>query len=352
MKLLFFLLFTISAWVNSYAQHFYNDSISHHVSPLFNDSDLLNMRLSYSKKNLLTHTNDSTYIQSSFSYQTEEGSYKTLEISIRARGNYRRLHCYYLPLWFKISNDVSQGTVFEEDKKLKLVLPCLKSSRSNDHVIKEFLAYKIYELVSPYHFETKMVSIKLNEDKDNKLRSHDLIGFFIQDDKKLAALNDGSIIKRNVHPNAQDPMSATRNDFFQFMIGNTDYSLAYQHNEKLFIINKKLIPVPYDFDMSGLVNASYAVVSKVQNKTLPISKVSIRLYRGFDREEKVMQAVRQEYLNNEAEIYNIVDQYEPYFQDPKEFKEARNYLNGFFKILKDDKKFYNSILKKTRNQLK
>ena len=231
-------------------------------------------------------------------------------------------------------------------------MPCLKSSRSNDHVIKEFLAYKIYELVSPYHFETKMVSIKLNEDKDNKLRSHDLIGFFIQDDKKLAALNDGSIIKRNVHPNAQDPMSATRNDFFQFMIGNTDYSLAYQHNEKLFIINKKLIPVPYDFDMSGLVNASYAVVSKVQNKTLPISKVSIRLYRGFDREEKVMQAVRQEYLNNEAEIYNIVDQYEPYFQDPKEFKEARNYLNGFFKILKDDKKFYNSILKKTRNQLK
>lgn len=351
MKLLFFLLFTISAWANSYAQHFYTDSISHHVSPLFSDTDIMNMKLSYSKKDLLTQTNDSTYIQSSFSYQTEEGPYKTLEINIKARGNYRRLYCYYLPLWFKISEDVSQGTVFAEDKKLKLVFPCLKSSRSNDHVIKEFLAYKIYELVSPYHFETKMISIKLNENKDNKLLSHNLIGFFIQDDKKLAALNEGKLIKRRIHPNAQDPINSTRNDLFQYMIGNTDYSLAYQHNEKLFFIDGKIVSVPYDFDMSGMVNASYAVVSKIQNKTLPISKVSIRLYRGFDREEKVMQAVRQEYLNNESEIYKIVDQYEPYFQDPKEFKEVRNYLKGFFKIIKDDKKFQNNILKKTRSKL-
>jgi len=348
---LFFLIFIISTWVSGSAQHSYADGTSHHVSPLFNDTNPLKIRLSYSKKNLLTHTNDSTYIKSSFSYQSEEGPFKTVEMSVRARGDYRRLNCYYLPLWFKISKDDSRGTLFEEDKKLKLVLPCLKSGKSNDHVIKELIAYKIYEVVSPYHFETKMVYMTLNEDKNNKLLSHDLIGFFIQNDKKIASLNKGSVIKRQIHPKVQDPINATRNDFFQFMIGNTDYSLAYQHNEKLFIINKKLIPVPYDFDMSGIVNVSYAVVSRIQNQSLPISTVTIRLYRGFDREEKVMQAVRQEYLSNESKIYDIVDRYESYFQDPKEFKEARNYLKGFFKILKDDKKFSNTILKKTRTKL-
>lgn len=351
MKLLLFFIFTTLAWFNSYTQHFHADSISHEVSPLFNYPDILNINLSYSKKDLLTHTNDSTYIQSSFSYLTKEGSHKTIETRVRARGDYRRLHCYYLPLWLKISKDVSKGTLFEEDKKLKVVLPCLKSNKSNDHVIKEFLAYKIYEVVSPYHFETKMISIKLNENKENKVLHHDLIGFFIQDDKRIAEINEGEIVKRKIHPKAQDPLSATRNDFFQFMIGNTDYSLAYQHNEKLFFINKKFVPVPYDFDMSGIVNASYAVVSKIQNKTLPISEVTTRLYRGFDREEEVMQKVRQEYLINEAKIYNIVDQYEHYFQDPKEFKEAKNYLTGFFKIINDDSKFNKTILKRTRTNL-
>ena len=347
--LLFIVLFT--SWLNNYAQHIDSKGNSHGVSPLFEQPGLLEINLNYSKKDLLTFTNDSTYMKSKISYVLPDGSINTLPIDLRARGNYRRLHCYYLPLWVKIDKDISKGTVFEKDKKLKVVLPCLKSNKSNDHVIKELIAYKIYEIISPYHFETKMISVKLKEDKRKKLLSHDLIGFLIQDDKKVAAVSQGKIIKRRIHPNVQDPISSTRNDLFQFMIGNTDYSLAYQHNEKLFYIDEKFIPVPYDFDMAGIVNASYAVVSEINNKTLPISKVTDRLYRGFDREEIVIQEVRQEYIAKETEIYNIIDQYETYFQDPKEFKEVKNYLIGFFKIINDDKLFQTRILNKTRTKL-
>jgi len=351
MKFLFLFMIIVSNCYNSLGQHIDDNGNSHHVSPLFNEAGLLKIDLNYSKKDLLTFTNDSTYIESELSYLLIDGSSKTLTIDIRARGNYRRLHCYYLPLWLKISKDVSKGTIFEEDKKVKVVLPCLKSKKSNDHVIKELLAYKIFEIISPYHFETKMISINLNEERGNKTLSHDLIGFLIQDNKKLAAVNEGKIVKRRIHPNAQDPISATRNDLFQYMIGNTDYSLAYQHNQKLFLINEKFVPVPYDFDMAGIVNASYAVVSEIKNKTLPISSVTVRLYRGFDRDEKVIQEVRQEYIDKETEIYRIVDQYEHYFQDPKEFKEAKNYLTGFFKVIKDDNKFQTRILNKTRTKL-
>jgi len=351
MRLLFLFFVIVANCFNSIGQHMDHNGNSHHVSPLFNEAGLLEMDLNYSKKNLLTFTNDSTYIESKLSYLLADGSIKTLTIEIRARGNYRRLHCYYLPLWLKISKDISKGSIFEEDKKVKVVLPCLKSTKSNDHVIKELLAYKIYEIISPYHFETKIISINLNEERGNKTLNHNLIGFLIQDNKKLAAVNGGEIVKRRIHPNAQDPISATRNDLFQYMIGNTDYSLAYQHNEKLFYINKKFVPVPYDFDMAGIVNASYAVVSEIKNKALPISKVTVRLYRGFDRDEKVIQEVRQEYIDKETEIYRIVDQYEHYFKDPKEFKEAKNYLMGFFKVIKDDDKFQSRILNKTRTKL-
>ena len=152
-------------------------------------------------------------------------------------------------------------------------------------------------------------------------------------------------------PNGQDPASAVRNALFQYMIGNTDYSIVYRHNEKLFYFDDKIVPIPYDFDMSGLVNASYAVVSAIKNKTLPISDVTTRLYRGFDRDEAIVQEIREEYIAKENEVYSMVDYYQPYFKDPKEFKELRNYLDGFYKTIKDDKKFENSILKKTRSKL-
>jgi len=346
--LLFYLIFTTGLF--SYAQHHEQTAEAHDISPLFMDEKDLKVTLNYSKKDILTFSNDSTYLGSSLSYTASDNKQKTLKVGLRARGNYRRLNCYYLPLWFKIDKDESKGSIFEEDKKLKVVLPCLKSSQANDHVVKEFLAYKIYEVMSPYHFDTKLIYITLEEERDGKSKDHDLLAILIQDTKNLAAAYDGKIIKRHMDPKGQDPASAVRNALFQYMIGNTDYSITYRHNEKLFYIDDKIVPIPYDFDMSGLVNASYAVVSAIQNKTLPISNVTTRLYRGFDREETIIQEIRKEYIEKENEVYRMVDSYQTYFKDPKEFKELRNYLEGFYKIMKDDKKFQNSVLKKTRSK--
>jgi hypothetical protein len=227
----------------------------------------------------------------------------------------------------------------------------LNSSRSNDDVLKELLAYKIYELISPYHFDTKLLSIQLTEEKKNKKIDHDLIGIFIQDNKKIASINQGKLLKRHIHPNNQDPMSSARNAMFQYMIGNTDYSIAYQHNEKLFYIDDKIVPIPYDFDMSGLVNTSYAVVSAINNKPLPITKVTDRLYRGFDRDDEILEQIRNEFLFYEKDIYALMDQYKSYFKYPKEFTECKSYVQSFYEIIKDDKKFENRILKKERTKL-
>jgi hypothetical protein len=136
------------------------------------------------------------------------------------------------------------------------------------------------------------------------------------------------------------------------MIGNTDYSISYRHNEKLFFIDKKIVPVPYDFDMSGLVNSSYAVVSVVNNIELPISRVTQRMYRGFEQDEKILEEVRKEFLENQQNIYNIMDELLIFLKDPKEFTEARKFIDGFYEIITDDKKFSNRILKRGRTDLK
>ena len=351
MKSIIYFLCCFTTWFSGYAQHVDKNGNSHKVSPLFEGEHLLKIQLVYSKEHILTYANDSTYITSSLSYEKKNGTIESIETEIKARGNYRRSNCYYLPLWLKINETASQGTIFQEDKKLKIVLPCLNSSKSNDDVLKEFLAYKIYELISPYHFETKLLSIDLEEEKKGKSIDHDLIGFFIQDDKKTASINHGRLIKRHIHPNNQDPESSARNAMFQYMIGNTDYSIAYQHNEKLFYIDDKIVPIPYDFDMSGLVNASYAVVSAINNKPLPIAKVTDRLYRGFDRDDEILEQVRHDFLSYEDDIYVLMDQYKGYFKYQKEFTECKSYIQSFYKIIKDDKKFENRILKKERTKL-
>ena len=351
MKFIIYFLCCFITWFSGYSQHVDKKGNFHELSPLFKDEKLLKIDLTYSKEHILANTNDSTYIKSNLSYEKEDGTLNSIEIEIRARGNYRRSNCYYLPLWLKINKEVSQGTIFQEDKKLKVVLPCLNSSRSNDDVLKEFLAYKIYQLISPYHLDTKLLSIQLTEDKIGEKINHHLIGFFIQDDKKAASTYNGNLLKRHVHPYNQDPMSSVRNAMFQYMIGNTDYSITYRHNEKLFFIDDKIVPIPYDFDMSGLVNASYAVVSAINNKPLPITKVTDRLYRGFDRDDEIIQEVRNEFLNHEKDIYSLMDRYKSYFKYPKEFTECKSYVESFYKIIKDDKKFKNRILKNQRTKL-
>ena len=349
MKLLSFLLFLHLSLLSGYAQHVDKTGNKHECSPLFEKDSVLLIKMRYSKKELLTYANDSNYIKTTFSYSPTHGSIKSLESEIRLRGGYRRTNCYYPPLWLKIQKTDSKETLFQDDKKLKIVLPCLKSKKSNDDVLKEFLAYKIYELISIYHLDTRLLEIELEETKNDKTIDHKLIGFFIQDIKKAASLNQARVLKRNSHPQTQDPINSSRNAMFQYMIGNTDYSTTYRHNEKLIFVDGKIVPIPYDFDMSGFVNTSYAVVSEINNKTLPITKVTDRFYLGYDRGHEVLMQTRKEFLDLEDDIFNLIQAYEKYFTDPKEYKECKTYLASFFQILKDDKKFRNRI---TKQQLK
>ena len=182
---------------------------------------------------------------------------------------------------------------------MKLVLPCRNSDEGEDYITKEYLAYKLYEVITPYHFKTRMLHIDYADVKKRKDKIYELRGFLIEDISKEAKRNDGKRLKNKVHPLEQDAFAAIQNDFFQFLIGNTDFSSTNQHNEKLIYLkgNDAIIPIPYNFDMSGLVDASYAVVSQVQGEVLDITSVRQRLYRGVMRDPNIYEEVRQHYLS-------------------------------------------------------
>jgi hypothetical protein len=317
---------------------------------LFSEEGMLYLKLNYSNKAVKKNSNDSTYIKTELSYKEIDGSWKKINSKIKRRGNNRLKNCYFTPIKLKIKKSVAVGTVFEGNNKLKLVLPCIQQKDLNDNILKEFMAYKLFELISPYHFKTRLAVIDYKEKRGDGFKLHQIKGILIEDIDKTADRYEGKVIERGIHPLTQDGACSIRNDFFQYMIGNTDYSIAHQHNQKLLYIDKMIVPIPYDFDMSGLVNASYSVVPTANGNQLEINNVTQRLFRGYKRDERIYQKIRKEFLDNQMAFFEIVDSLKSNFSEAREFSKARKFISDFFEILNNDKKFKNEILSKARTK--
>lgn len=269
----------------------------------------------------------------------------TIPTEARTRGNFRLRYCYFPPLKLKFRKADISSTVFEGNKSLKLVIPCLRQSNMNELIRREYMCYKFYETVSAYHFKTRLVNLRLTEVSKKKEKTYDLLGFLVEDNSNVAKRSAGTIMEvKGLNPEAFEEKQAVRNDYFQYMIGNADWSAVYQHNTNVLYADGKYITLSYDFDMSGFVDASYA---QENPPNLGTGDPRERVYRGFCRSPQAMEEIRQEYLSNEDRIFFIVQQESSHFTS-YEVRDMNNYLTEFFDILKSDNRFKDSILSACR----
>jgi hypothetical protein len=103
------------------------------------------------------------------SYNDNNGT--LLSMQAKTRGHFRRTNgnCTYPPLLLQFTkNDTLSSSIFSGQNKLKLVMPC----RGDDYVVREWLVYKIYNLITPKSFRARLVSIELNDTKRKKITPH------------------------------------------------------------------------------------------------------------------------------------------------------------------------------------
>lgn len=312
---------------------------------LFSETVPLETKIAFSPKKIRKSHNDTIYFNTPLHYKVGE-EWVEMPIGIRARGNFRRSTCYYPPIKVDLKKGKTKGTLFKGQKKLKLVLPCLKQKDKNDNILKELMVYKLYELVTPYHFKTRRLNLTFTDENKKKPVVETLNAFLIEDDKKIAKLHEGKVFERYIHPMAMDAEASIKNALFQYMIGNTDFSVAYQHNGKLLYVGKKIIPLPYDFDMSGFINPSYAVV----NSTLGIANIRERKYRGFKRKDEQFLSVRDHFMSQKGAMYKLMESYKADFNDPEEFEEAFTYIESFFDIIEDEASFKKNVIDASRTK--
>jgi hypothetical protein len=317
------------------------------VTALFRDEKPLDIKLKVSIKDIKKKTNDSTYLPAMFYAKNESGAWDSVKIGVRARGIYRRKNCFFTPIRIKASKNDTKGTILDGNKSLKLVMPCKDNEGKNPLVMREYVAYKMYEAITPYYFNTRQVNIDFTDVDGKKNKNYQLTGILIEDDDVVARRHHAKIMENmNLHPLALNDTAALRHDLFQLMVANTDWSTAFLHNAKLmFIEPRKYIPLTYDFDMSGFVNPPYAEVAP----ELGITSVRDRLYRGFCRKEPVTQMVRKQFIDLEPTIMGIVGKYEKDFS-AKDNADMKKFLGEFFSMMKDDGQFKKMVLEGCRKK--
>lgn len=209
----------------------------------------------------------------------------TLEVEVRPRGNLRRnpAVCSFPPLRLDVPAKRSQGTVFQGQDKLKMVVPChLDRDDFEPLVLREYLLYRAYGLLTPLSLRVRLARISF-VDSGGRDEPRVRWAYFIENDEAFAARVGGTAVEvpegKSVRADLLHPESSTLTALFQYLIGNTDWNDLQGHNVAILAVPGRVVPVPFDFDFSGAVEAPYAN----PDDELPIANVRQRLYRGWCR---------------------------------------------------------------------
>jgi len=319
---------------------------------LFTSDETLAVTLSAPWREIVRNKKNQHPYPATIEFTDSDGQKRSIPLTVQRRGLTRQSVCTFPPIRLRFEKDAVKGTIFRGQKSLKMVTHCNdRGDRWEQYYVKEMLAYRMYNLITERSFRVRPLSITYVDSERNSA-DDPRFAFLIEDDSDVAKRNKLKKFDiRRVPPNRLESLDASRLALFQFMIGNVDYSALKGpgaedccHNAKLIgpEDGSELYAVPYDFDVSGLVNAHYAV----PNAGLPIRKVTDRLYRGYCVHNSTLEAARQEFLANEQAIYGLVTA-ESRLNSRIE-KLALNYLEDFFDILKNDKEFDEEVIQKCR----
>lgn len=319
--------------------------------PLFQSEAPLAVTLQAPWRELLRKRSGVERYPAVLTYKDEQGRSHALDMTVESRGLTRLRACWFPPIRIRFPDAVTQGTVFEGQRSLKMVTHCRTGQRSEQSYVLEMLAYRIYNLVSDISYRVRPLDITY---QDVQRGTHDgpYFAFLIEPLGDMARRTDHLRASQAAFaPDGFDGPALSRYMLFQYLIGNTDWSVLDGpkegeccHNARILVGKTPagFIAVPYDLDSAGLVNTNYAA----PHESLPIKEVTQRLFRGFCVHNGELPAARDEFLRLRAAIFAMV-QDEPRLSASRR-RQALRYLQGFYDTLDDPARFEREITGRCR----
>jgi hypothetical protein len=314
----------------------------------FNDTAAIRVTIKTDLRKLINQKKAPAFQNAKLQWETADKTVSGEDpIKIRLRGNNRRETCELASLMVDF-RDEEKSSRLQNLKQMKWVAPCQKGVQYEQYVIKEYLIYKIYNQLTDLSFKVRLLKITF-EDQAGKVKGYTHYGFAIEpvDDLKnrMKCIEEE---KKQVLQMQTNYKHTTLVALFQYMIGNTDWSVPNYHNVKLLIPKDspymKPYIIPYDFDYAGAVNAPYAV----PHETWPIKEVTERHYMGFPRNLEEIKEVTNMLQSKKNDILSIIQDSPLLLSYHK--KEMSNFILDFFSMLETDKSIKNLFVDGARKQ--
>ena len=324
-------------------------------TPLFSDDALLEVTIAAPLTTLINERPNDAYLDGTLTITEADQAESVLNLKLRTRGKYRRdkKHCDFPPIRLNFRTAEIGDTIFADQDKLKAVTHCrTKKKRFEQFVLREYLAYRILNLLTDISYRVRLMRINYIDTEGGEPNSK--LGFVIEDDRHVAARNGLQVVKTgNIALENLDREQQSLVDMFQYMIGNTEYSLYISepdddccHNIDLLSEtgSAPYLPLAYDFDFAGLVDAPYAE----PNPRYKLRHVRQRLFKGQCRNNDLLPGTIEKFLKTKDDVYSLIDGLEPL--DDQSRKHLSRFLDQFYKRISDPKSLGKRFEKKCREK--
>lgn len=267
------------------------------------DFDAVSMTLTAPMDSLLAKV--ATKQEAHLTFADNTGKQQSWDLNVSIRGKFRRNRCDFAPLKFNFSKKDLKAAGLETFDKYKLVSSCSTGNAADELIIKEYLAYRAYGLLTEASFRVQLLEITFR-DANGKHPDRTETAFLIENTKEMAARLGGEEIEDalGLPAEAFDAKAEITHSLFQYLVGNGDWSMPLVRNVKFVKMPDGLItPVGYDFDFSGWVGAPYASpVSEVGQ-----TSIYERVYLGFTQKDELMREVSQGFREHRKEVISLVN---------------------------------------------
>ena len=296
------------------------------ADPLFEDSSIIEINLAADFSLMISEKDKSKRYPAKMLLKGEA----LKEIELEVRGNYRLLNCQ-TPGFRLVFDKKQKEGLFDNQKKLKLVVPCRKRSQLfQDYIYQEYAVYRAYEVLTQNSFKTRLVKLTyVDTGSDTSWTNH---GFLIEDKARLAKrLGLKQVKEHSVRHTRLAKKEGNLAVMYQYLIGNTDFSYlkgepneACCHNAKLYQkLDEPIIPVPYDFDLAGIIKTRYSKPAP----DMGIKNVTQRKYRGVcENNDIVRDTIAHMKANQDALYTAFLDEH----ISEKRRKNMVKFLDRFF----------------------
>jgi hypothetical protein len=307
------------------------DSAISHAARLFTDTLPMDLRLNANFDGLAKDRDTAkTEHPGVLSYVGPGGDTVSLNVQLRTRGHFRLRTCSYPPLKVGFSRDQTANTPFAHVKSLKLVVQCRGNRSYADYLLEEYLIYRAYNLLTDLSFRVRLARVTY-ADSGKQKPPETRYAFFLEDDDDMARRNGGKVFEQQGVLDIQtDRTQMGLVAVFEYMIGNTDWSVWGLHNIVLVQDSTRNVsPVPYDFDWSGVISTPYAR----PDGRLGITSVRQRLFRTSCRTPEDLAPILARFVAARDSIYGLYRAQA--WLEPKRIKQSLDYYDDFYRTISD-----------------